>query len=377
MGPRSSTALLAVATLVAWAAPATAAPAARTVAGPAPYAVPAHAVHVANAGQLVRVLAERAPRDVVLADGVYDNSTFFFNPNGHRLYAQHVGRAVFHAGLVIGGNWGPGHALVRGLSFDVSNRAKTISGEVVHVWGTGTDTRILDTTFEGHGRLGAAIAVRQPNGFVASRIRARHFTDAGITVDSGRGNVVVRRRPLLEDVDVAGVSRPVPRSANGTAEACLWLGETVTLRRARLRDCAWMGIWTGRANRDSLLADVDVDATPVGVYVEHFTTGATFQRIHVRRNVEVGITCEWANPAYGRRPACDSDVIEDSLFEASRVGVYLDEGTLRTIIRRCTFRGSSWAGIGDFRGVGNIYARQGNDFRGLPGGAVATSNAHV
>src|SRR5947209_8642843 len=101
MGPRSPIVLVAVTALLACAAPAMAAPAARTAAAPAPYAVPAGAVEVSNGQQLVRVLAETKSRDVVLADGVYDNSTFFFNPNGHRLYARHVGRAVFHAGLVI------------------------------------------------------------------------------------------------------------------------------------------------------------------------------------------------------------------------------------------------------------------------------------
>jgi hypothetical protein len=56
------------------------------------------------------------------------------------------------------------------------------------------------------------------------------------------------------------------------------------------------------------------------------------------------------------------------------VGVYLDQGTTRTIVRHCVFVGQDWAGIGDFRGVDNQYYD--NNFDGLAPGAVPVSYEH-
>jgi hypothetical protein len=334
-------------------------------------------VRVTNSSQLASALAATTPSDIVLADGVYDNASPFSDVYGHRLYAEHLGGAVLRTGVELGGNSGPGGEVVRGLAFDVSDPAKTNVGGIINVWGTGKNVQVLDTTFEGHSAVGDALVVQQPDGFVGQRLVARDFTSDGISIDSYPNKPTFAKTPLLTDVDVANVSRPVPRSSNGTAEACVWLANDVTFQRAKLRNCAWMGLWTGFQNAGSLNEDVDVDGTPVGVYLEHFTTGSTFQRMHVGPSVTTGVNCEWADPAWNSLPACSGDYIQDSTFDTGHVGVYLDDGTQTTTIRRCVFLHQSAAGIVDYHGVGNVYAAQGNDFTGILSSAVPVSLNHL
>ena len=340
---------------------------------PTAYSVPAGAIPVNSTMGLLAALASSSPSDIVLANGLYDHSGAFTNPNGHRIYAASPGGAVFRAGFSLGGNWGPGGALLQGLAFDVSDPAKTLNSSIVHVWGTGKNSRLLDLSFNGHRALAAAVVVRQPEGFVAQRLVVREFTDFGILVDANQQNLTLAAPSLVEDVDVAGVGRG--KTSNGTSEACVWLGNSVTLRRARLRNCDWMGLWTGTANSGSLHEHLDIDATPVGVYLEHFTTGSTFQRMRIGTQVTTGVLCEWADPAWGSRPGCVGDVFQDSTIASSRVGVYLDEGTTRTTVRRVVFANQSWAAIGNYRGVENTFG--GNDYSSIDAGAVGVSDAHL
>jgi hypothetical protein len=157
----------------------------------------------------------------------------------------------------------------------------------------------------------------------------------------------------------------VTRSSNGRAEACIWIGNTALIRRVRARSCAWAGLWTGTATIGARFDQVAVDRTPTGVYIEHFTHDSTFRRLRIGSHVEVGVTAEWNDPAWGGRPASVDNVIENSRFASSVVGVYLDEGTTRTTVRRSTFGGQSWAAIGDYRGNGN--AAYANTYRGVVG----------
>jgi hypothetical protein len=342
---------------------------------PAAYTVPAGALSVTNSADLSAALAGGTPRDIVLASGVYDSGGPFNNVNGHRLYSATLGGAVLRAGIVLGGNAGPGNALVQGITFDVSDASRTSFNASVLVWGnSGRGARILDSTFYGHGVVGNAILVRQPEGLVVQRVKARDFSNDGILVDANVAGLVMTTRPLLEDLDIANVSYPIPHSSNGTAEACLWIGNTSTVRRVVVRNCAWMGIWTGDADAGSLHEDIDIDGTPVGVYLEHFTTGTTLQRMHIGSNVGLGVICEWADPGWGSRPACVDTVIQDSTIASTNDGVYLDYGTTRTTIRRVTFIGQRRSGITDYVGINNAYYD--NDYSGIAPGAVPISFSH-
>jgi hypothetical protein len=333
-------------------------------------------VTVSTSAELLSALAASAPSDIVLNDGVYDNSAPFSDANDHHIYAAHLGGAVLHAGIVLGGNFGAGGALVQGLAFDVTDPTKTFEGGIVQTWGaSGRNATILDTTFNGNSDVDTGILARQVEGLVVRRVALANFLSYGMLVDENVPNATVATPPVLEDVSVRHVSRVVPRSSNGTAEACIWLGNTATLRRAKVRDCAWDGFWSGTAFTNGLVSDLDVDSTPVGLYLEHFSKSSTYQNLLVGRDVGTGINCEWADPAWSSQPACNGDTIQDSTFESSRAGVYLDQGTTNVTVRNCRFLYQTWAGIGNYQGVGNTFS--GNDYTGIAAGAVGVTTSHI
>ena len=332
-------------------------------AAPAPYRVPRGAVRVSSASGLRTALAARRRRAIVLAPGTYGGTRPFANPYGHRLYASRLGRAVLTVGLSLGGNKGPGGGLVRGLVFDVRDRRRTVDGAAILVWGTGRDSHILDTTLRGHRKLSAGVAARRTEGLVMRRVVVRRFRDFGVLVDANDADRPEQRDPFaISDLDVADIARPTPGSSMGRSEACVWIGDAGSLRRVRARSCAWSGLWTGTATRRASFESIDVDRARTGVYVEHFTSDSTFRRLRIGPRVRVGLTAEWADPVWGRRPASVGNVIEDSRFESRLVGVYLDEGTTRTTVRRSSFANQTWGAIGDYRGKEN--ATYGNDYGG-------------
>ena len=345
----------------------------RKPAAPRTYRVPRHAVRVSSSAQLRSALSDHRADAVVLADGTYDNGSSFSDREGDRLYAAHLGRAVLRAGVVLGANAGPSGAALRGIRFDVDDPAKTFQGSIVHVWGSATHAAVRDTWLDGNGVVDGLI-VRQPEGFVAQRVVARAFPGYGVLVDPNEDHYRARIPYVLEDLAISQVMRPVPGSSNGTAESCLWLGSTGTVKRVSAASCAVSGIWTGTANTGSHVEDVTVDRTPVGIYIEHFTTGTTFRRLRIGPNVDRGVNAEWASPSNSGKPASVDNVIENCYFHTRLVGVYLDEGTTRTVVRRCTFVGQDRAAIGDYKGIDNQY--YGNNFSGIAPSAVSVSHDH-
>jgi hypothetical protein len=333
---------------------------------PAHYRAPQHAVRVSSSEALRRALAARQRKSIVLAAGSYGGREPFSNPWGHRIYSARLGKAVLRAGISLGGNEGPGGGLVRGVVVDVRDPSRTVDGAAIAVWGTGARSRILDTRLRGHGAVPSGVVARQPEGLVIRRVRVRGFTDYGVLADANELDRGRLGKPLtVADVDVAHVSRRVPGSSNGRAEACIWIGNTASVSRVRVRSCAWSGLWTGTATHEATFDQIDVDGTPTGVYVEHFTHDSTFRRLRIGRHVEVGLTAEWADPSWGSRPASVDNLIENSRFASTRAGVYLDEGTTRTTVLRSMFLHQSWAAIGDYRGIDN--AAYANQYRGTVG----------
>jgi hypothetical protein len=349
---------------------------ARLPAPPRQYQLPRRAIWVSNATQLRRALSRHTSRDIVLRNGFYGGTEPFWNPGGDRLWAQTSGQVVFGAGISMGGNSGPGGGLIRGVAFDVKDVARTLHGGIIAVWGTGRNTRILDVTLEGHGVIDAGILARQVEGLVVQRVVARHFRSYGVLADENDHAAQVSRPPLLEDIDAAYVSWPVPLSSNGTAEACVWIGNTAVVRRVRAHDCAWEGLWAGTAANGALFEDVRVTNIAIGVYLEHFVHSSAFRRLQIGPGVEVGLKCEWADPGWNSLPACVSNVVEQSYFDTRFVGVHLDAGTTDTTVRTSTFVHQCWSGIGNHQGINNLYDTTGNDYRRLPAGAVPISTQH-
>jgi hypothetical protein len=338
---------------------------------PSRYVVKRPYVSVRTSSQLRSALRRRTSTKIVLQQGTYDNDIPFVDANGHSVYAATLGKAVLRAGLRVAGGSG---VVVRGVVFDVSDPAKAPEGADVRVMSGGV--QLLDLVLRGHAALRSGVAVAEPEGFRAARLVARDFTDWGILVDANDKSRTALRRPVqLSDVDISGVSRATPGSSRGTAEACLWIGNPARVANVRVRRCAWTGLWTGTAATSVHFDRIDIDGTPTGVYVEHFTHSSTFNRLRVGPNVRVGLTAEWADPDWGSQPASVDNVVDHSRFETSVAGVYLDKGTTRTTIRRSTFVGQHWAAIGDYQGVDNSYVE--NDYRGIAPGAASVSHEHI
>jgi hypothetical protein len=354
---------------------------------PAPYTVPAGALQVSTSAQLVSALAGTTPRDIVLADGVYDNPVSFANPNGHRLYAARLLGATLTAGINVASSSGQPGALVRGIAFDVADPAKTSSGRVIFSWGTSRNTQVLDSTFNGHKVLTAAVWAYQPDGLVVQRVQIRDFTDWGVVADNNVAGSTLAVPILIEDIDVANITRAVPRTGGGMAEACVGIGNTATVRRVKARNCAWMGVTTMNATGNSLLEDLDIDGGPaagmpagagsqgsVGLYIEHLTWNTTFQRMRIGPSLSYGVVCEGTDPngaAWNGVSASIDNVIQDSTIESGQVGVLMGWATTRTTTRRVTFRSQYVAAITDYLGVNNSY--YGNDYSGILPGALAVS----
>ncbi len=342
---------------------------------PGAYPLPDRAVHVDSARALRAALRHRRARAIVLAPGTYGGARPFLNPHGHRLYAAEPGAARLTTGLSLGSNARIHGALVQGLVFDIASARRAFDNAAITVWGRSRHARILDTVIRGHRAVDSGIRIRQPAGAVVQRVVASGFTSYGILVDANQPRRGVLAHPfLLEDVDVSDVSRPRAGASNGRAEACIWVGNTGVVRRARMRSCGVSGLWTGTATKRATFDGIDVDGAPTGVYLEHFTHHSTFRHLRIGRNVRIGLNAEWADPSWGHRPASVGNVIEHSHFESSFAGVYLDEGTRRTTVRHSHFTGQRWTAIGNYRGVGN--AQYGNEIGPLPAGAKAYVEAH-
>ncbi|HZP73284.1 MAG TPA: hypothetical protein VFA97_07910, partial [Gaiellaceae bacterium] len=199
---------------------------------------------------LVAALSGSTPQVIALADGVYDlpGGQHFVDANGSAIYAQHVGAAVLTAGLEVGGNWSQGGAVVRGLSFDITDPSKTFQNAALDVWGAaGQNLQVLDSTFDGNWVVGAGIQAYQPLGLDAERLQISHFTDAGLFVSDNVPVAYGASTPaatVISDISVDGVSRPTPGSSNGTAEAGLWIGQPVIdgVHRIKVRNVSISGI---------------------------------------------------------------------------------------------------------------------------------------
>jgi len=329
---------------------------------------------VTNSAELLTALNATTPTDIVLADGMYDNPTAFANPNGHRLYAAHLLSVTLTAGVNVASNWAQPGSMVRGIAFDVADPAKTVRGSIIFSAGTSQNTQVLDSTFNGHSVLAAAVWAYQADGLVVKRVQIQNFTDWGVLGDSNDPTTVLTVPMVFEDITVANVSRAVPRSAGGTAESCLGVGDTATVRRVRARNCAWMGVTSMNASGGSLFEDLDIDGAMHGLYIEHLTWNTTFQRMRIGPSVTFGVVCEGTDPNaadWGGRSASVDNVIQDSTIDSAEVGVLMGWTTTRTTARRILFRDQYVAAVTDYKGVDNSYYD--NDYSGIQAGALPVS----
>ena len=358
---------------------------------PGSYAVPAGATVVSSSAQLVAALAA-GPKAIVLADGTYGSSSYFNDLNSSSLYAQHVGGAVLTAGLVVGGNWGSGGAVVQGLVFSVSDSSTTLQDSELNVWGaSGERTQVLDSTFEGNWQIAVGLLAMNSDGLVAQRLRFSDFTDEAIrasdnnTVSYGSATGVINS---ISDISITGVSRSSPGSSGGTAEAGLWIGQPVTngVRRIKIRDVAWSGIETVNNAWNTTYSDLDINmsgphaAIGVAVYLEHYTLHDTFTNFAFS-GVKEGFNAEWDDGTPGNE-AAHNDTIENGTIDAAgwshggtTAGVYLDEGSADNTITGVTFKNQNWAAIGAYKNAGTNTIT--NNTYQLAPGAEQLSTGHI
>ena len=334
---------------------------------PASYSVPAGATVVSSSTALAANLVDGVAEDIVLENGVYASS-FALN-QGDRLYARTLGGALLTGGVTVGSGTG---SLIRGLSISA-----TSGDAVVNYWG-GSGHRILDTTIDGQKAVQFGVRSKAIEGFVAQRLVIRNVLGWGLYADTYPNYFYVPTvKPTFTDLNVANVSRAVPRSSDGTSEACVWIGVISNpVERLLLRQCAWEALWTGVSLRNTTFRDIDIATTDraqvAGIYTEHYSWGAVFERFRIE-GPRVGINNEWD---YGNdRGACEDCIFQDGTIIGGRIGVGLEPGTLRSTVRRVKFIGQCWAAINDWDEVNHYSTQQNvyvdNDYTGLPAGVPA------
>jgi hypothetical protein len=144
----------------------------------------------------------------------------------------------------------------------------------------------------------------------------------------------------VEDMIVEDITRSVPRSSDGTAEAGFWFGNTTSARRLISRRCAWMGMWTGSQCDNSVIEDFQLLEQPyVGLYIEHVTHDCVFRRFKIESS-GTGINIEWW---YGGAGSYNLTFEDGDIYCPAGgyplAGVFADAGTYGLTFRRCRFWG--------------------------------------
>jgi hypothetical protein len=372
---------------------------------PQAYVVPAGAVVVRNAAELASAVAATTPRDIVLENGIYTRTAVLSFGVGHRLWARTLGGATLRFGLVLGGNFGGGGQELHGLLIDVADPALTLQGAAVNTWGpAGQNVGVYDSWLQGNRVLSAGVRAHQTNGLRIQRVVANGFTDWGIFFQTYYPAYLTDApavSPVVTDADIASVHRPVRGASDGTAEAGLWAGVGCSCARIKIRDTGWSGVLTAGNVNNGVFEDLDIGdvhgkipagplagaSTGVGIYVEHYTRGTVFRRVHVHAGggtkPRVGVNTEWADPTYAGTNPLDSFVgaafdivLEDSTLDTSHDGVYLSDAT-RTTVRRVSFVGQKYAGIRDFMSAKSGYSTaQVSNVHKMAAGAVNYTTVH-
>jgi hypothetical protein len=357
---------------------------------PSTYTVPTGAEIVSTSAQFIAALG-KAQHDIVLADGIYDNSGTFSNSNSNRIYAQHLGGATLKAGIINGGNFGPGNSLLQGLVFDLIDPAKTFQGGEVNIWGpSGQNTRIYDCVFKGNKVIGSGIFSLNNNGLDLQRDQFFNFTDEGIragdNVPVSYGGTTAHIKTMW-DIYVDGVTTSPPGATDGKAEAGIWVGHPVDngVKRVKIRNVSTSGIETVNNSWDTTFSDIDIDMTcactyfGVGVYLEHYNYHNIFDSFSIV--ARTGFNGEWDYGTTGNSGAHYTTIKNGTLTALTdpvhhTVGVYLDEGTEATTITGVTFKNQNWAAVGAYLNnkSGTVNTISGNTYQLLPGAIEFTTN---
>jgi hypothetical protein len=380
---------------------------------PKAYAIPSQAVRVTSSTDLITELGKATAQDIVLADGIYTNSKVVLFAAPHRLWSEHLGKAMIKFGFSLGrGSSGGTGAEIHGVSFDVSSPYLTEHASIITIWGQehSSNAQIYDCSFRGNHALQNAILAHSTSALIVKRAMIRGLNANGIVVIAAHPDYLTDSPsvpPVIEDIDVSGIYQTPRGKSNGTAESGLWLGVKCTVNRVRVSDTGWMGIWTGANCNDAVLSDITIDniwtqnpvtgdvGGGVGIYVEHFTRRCVIQRFHIGparafpwepgHYLSTGINLEWADPGYTNPVQGESlagshfNTFKDGVVNTSFEGLS-SEDSERTTVSNVTFRNQSAVAIKEFRTSGKdhdmVWQNQGNGFSGILPGAVDYARSH-
>ena len=127
---------------------------------PASYSLPMTYTLVSSSSAFITALAG-ATQNIVLADGTYDNSSAFTNPNSSSIYAQNLGGATLTAGLSMSGSGGG--AIVQGIKQRITTQSKCENYGGVYagiMQKAGSNNQFLDLDLDGGNVIHCGIFAR-------------------------------------------------------------------------------------------------------------------------------------------------------------------------------------------------------------------------
>ncbi len=317
---------------------------------PKTYPLPDGAVRVTNSSELVSALSGSSAKDIVLADGTYDNSTYFSVGAAHRLWAEHLGGATLTAGLLLDKSGSEVH----GLKFDVSDEAKTSNRSIIFTGTSGHNLTVTDSWFEGRLAVARGIHIMAVNGVRLQRLVVSHFTWDGIRVFNNNSSYPITPNPppYIADLDLSYFKHPDPNCCSGTGEFGLLLGNSAPgaiVERIKCRYADWSClIPAGVDVSGTIWRDLDLDySNDQTFYFEHFGTNVTLERFHIGPHVSSAMCFEGALPNWGWKPVGHTFIIQDGTIESNRLGITIGccEGDIT--VRRVKFVGQCYAAILD------------------------------
>ena len=365
---------------------------------PQDYALPANPTYVTTTAEFETAFASSGSKDIVLRDGTYANSTYLCAGGSHRVWAEHLGKAVLSFGLC----FSTPRCEVHGIKFDVTNDANALNGMVITSWSNGAFLTVTDCWIYGHRACDAGIFARATNGLVVKRCILNGFTGYGLAwmaYSPAYRTDSPAVAPVIEDIDVSTVYSTPKGSMDGTGEAGIWAGTRCSVARVRITDISWMGLWTGANCNDALFSDLTIDnitPTGIGIYVERYTRRCTFQNFRIGppngllpwqpdHYMKNGIVTEWddrgasANPEGGTNAASHGNTFKNGTINSSQKGFGFEDAETTTV-SGITFLNQSAAAIKEFRTYNDNYStvwqNQSNDFTGILSSAVQRTTSH-
>jgi Right handed beta helix region len=326
---------------------------------------------VRTAAQLQQELARTNPQDIELAPGDYKPARALKLGAPHRLWGKHANEVTIRAGFLLTGAGKPGFQ-IRCLTLNASeaNKVDQRSGTAILAPTRGwTNVTVADSRLIGNLKINRAIFSRISKGLTVERTEISGFNWDGIRI-KGSGPAVLR------DLHIQDIHLPGPKTRGGRGEyGIVLVSSAATVERVRIRNTYWAGILTDA--HDLKLRDLDIDASQVGVYVEHYTHRMLLEKFRMGPGLGRGVNFEWDDPRrYSGAPTSVDATIQDGLIEAYRVGVAVMNGQKNPTVRRVTFRNQCGAAIvgNRQRSTGELYVD--NDYSGIDEGAAEVTSKH-